>query len=108
MKILHLNVKREWFDMIHYFQKHEEYRDTSDYWYHRFRKYFSIKGDNTFHSHFGIPKGEKWKIVFSNGYTKDRDQTNRELIDISIGKGNTKWGAEKNKDYFVLRLGAKT
>jgi hypothetical protein len=107
MKILHLNVEKQWFDMIHYMQKPEEYRKLSDYWYSRFFKYFSIKGDNTFHSHFGIPKGEKWKVIFSNGYAKDRDQTERELKGISIGTGQAKWGAIQARRYFVLKLGAK-
>lgn len=107
MKTLHLNVKRQWFDMIHYFHKHEEYRELSDYWHNRFWKHFSIKGENTFHSHFGIPKGETWKIVFSNGYTKDRDQTERELKGIHVGSGSVKWGAKEGRRYFVLELGAK-
>ena len=107
MKILHLNVEKRWFDMIHYMQKPEEYRKLSDYWYSRFFKHFSIKGETTFHSHFGIPKGQKWKVIFSNGYAKDRDQTERELIDISIGIGQSKWGAIQARRYFVLKLGAK-
>lgn len=44
-------------------------------------------------------------VTFSNGYAKDRPQIVVELKDVRIDVGVEKWGAEKNKLYFVLMLG---
>jgi len=87
---LHLNLKREWFDMIQAGIKLEEYRDLSDYWKVRMvkAKAYNVK-----------------TITFSNGYAKDRDQFVIELKYITIRTGIIEWGAEKGKVYFCLHLG---
>ena len=41
MKILHLTLKKEWFDMILSGEKLEEYRDIKDYWTTRLVEYYS-------------------------------------------------------------------
>lgn len=35
MKILHLTLKKKWFDMILSGEKKEEYRDTKEFWLRR-------------------------------------------------------------------------
>ncbi len=44
-------------------------------------------------------------ITFSNGYSRDRPQFEIEFKGIEIREGNSKWGAEPGKKYFVLKLG---
>ena len=87
MKTLHLNLKRKWFDMILSGEKKEEYRDIKPYWTKRFNNF-------CFET-----------ITFSNGYSKNRDQFEIEVFGLSIKTGLKKWGAEKDKLYFVLILG---
>ena len=59
-----------------------------------FKEKFNIKGFDT--------------ITFSNGYAKNRDQFEIEILGIDIREGNTDWGAEKGLKYFVLELGKIT
>ena len=90
-RILHLNLKKQWFDMIASGEKKEEYRNINDYWYTRLAKFNEVQeGD---------------KIIFSNGYSKDRRQMEVELLNAICSQGNPAWGAEKGTIYFVLRLG---
>lgn len=90
MKTLHLNLKKEWFDMILSGEKKEEYRELTDYWKKRFSN--------------AKAKGIK-HITFSNGYAKDRRQMIVLVRYIRIGTGVDVWGAEKNTDYFCCILG---
>ena len=102
MKTLTLSLKKKWFDMIKSGEKKEEYRDgsTSFYWANRLRerkktsdgwKYGDFK-------HFD-------RLVFTLGYPK-ADDTERRLVfknpRIRIGEGKPEWGAEPNKQYFVI------
>lgn len=91
METLHLNLKKEWFDMVLARIKKEEYRDLSDYWKKRFEKVKKL----------GIKT-----ITFSNGYAKNRRQMIVDISYIKIGEGVTEWGAEPGKTYFVICLGA--
>lgn len=95
----HLNVKRKWFDMILSGEKPEEYREIKTYWETRFWHLFpqELNGE-TF-----LPIVDS--ITFSNGYSKDRPQFEIELLGIEKGYGKPEWGAEPNKEYFVLKLG---
>lgn len=95
----HLNLKKEWFDMILSGVKKQEYRDVSDYWKSRFEKLFPMEYLGETYS----PIIET--ITFSNGYAKDRRQFEIEWKGTMIGPGKTEWGAEKGKEYFVLQLG---
>jgi len=108
-KLLHLNLKKKWFDMIATGEKKEEYRDIKDYYYSRMVDYISN------HSHlYNQPhllkasdfrsKQYDW-IVFKNGYQKDAPTIYVELLGIEIKKGKKEWGAEEGKYYFTLKLG---
>jgi len=85
--ILHLNLKKKWFDMIVSGEKKEEYRDITAYWARR----FSIAADAVI-------------ICFSNGYAKNRPQVFVECTDLHIGIGKKEWGAS-GKEQFILSLG---
>lgn len=91
LNAIHLNLIGKWFDLIYSGEKFEEYRDIKPSW------------TNCFEKHDMLKKVEV--VIFSNGYRKDRRQFIVELQNLSIGQGNTEWGAEKGKDYYVLKLG---
>lgn len=96
--ILHLNLKKKWFDMILSGEKKEEYRECSPYWIKRLRiTRIKIKG-SLYHPTDII-------ICFSNGYQKDRDQFYIECKGLSVGYGRINWGAKMEQQYFILCLG---
>ncbi len=98
-KTLHLNLKKEWFDMILKGEKKQEYRELKEYWEKRFEMLFPIE----YLGKTYIPIVET--IVFSNGYTKDRRQFEIEWKGTMVGTGKPEWGAEKDKEYYVFQLG---
>ena len=87
MKILHLTLKKKWFDMIASGEKKQEYREIKPYWSKRLiDKKYDV-------------------ILFRNGYHKDAPKLLIPLTRIWIGYGKTKWGAPLNKEVFILSLG---
>jgi len=87
MNILHLTLKKKWFDMILSRQKKEEYREIKEYWNVRFSK-------------------KKYDIIkFTNGYGKDKPSFTIELEELLIGLGLTQWGGVPNRIVYILRLG---
>ncbi|WP_338761923.1 hypothetical protein WAF17_16550 [Bernardetia sp. ABR2-2B] len=95
-KTLQLNLTKKWFDMILSGQKSEEYRSITDYWVRRLCQ--KVKNGQYTIKHFD-------SIIFSNGYSKTRPKFEIELKSIEIAQGKEEWGAEKDKNYFVLKLG---
>lgn len=95
--ILHLNLKKRWFDMILSGEKKEEYREISQYWTSRLSANITIKGKSY--------RPAEVIICFSNGYRKDRRQFYIECTGLLVGRGRQWWGADAGKDYFVLYLG---
>ena len=76
MKILHLTLKKKWFDLIKSGKKKVEYREDKPYWQKRL-----LDGD-------GIPK--EFDIVrFKNGYAKDSPTMDVEFRGITFS--GTKW-----------------
>ena len=108
MKILHLPLKKQWYEMIESGVKTEEYREIKPYWKQRLLKYGNTWGDyglvmETYKKGFLL--FEKYdKVIFSYGYTK-RTMT-FEIEGISIGKGNPNWGAPE-EEVFIIKLGAR-
>lgn len=104
MKILHLTLKKKWFDMIASGEKKEEYREVKPYW----EKRLGTKGwinagtpscSETYHFH-------KWDIVrFRNGYAKDAPTMDVEFRHITKCIGFPKWGAVGGVEYFTIQLG---
>ena len=89
---LHLNLHKQWFDMIRSGQKKEEYRDNTLYW----RKKLLT----------GLAPIKYDYITFSNGYAKNRAQYLVKVEGMTFAEGKTEWGAKKYQKYFVIRLGA--
>jgi len=101
-KILHLTLKRKWFDLIASGEKKEEYRELKTYWIKRLSKYgflvpANVKERDTF-IQFDI-------IQFRIGYSKTAPMMQVECKGIDIGEGNPDWGAKPNEEYFIIKLG---
>lgn len=111
MKILDLPLKAKWYEMIESGNKKEEYREIKKYWIGRLAKcggrnsyektgfyckkaicFSCITRGNGFH-----PK-EYTHVCFRFGYTKRTMLF--ELESITIGVGNTNWGAPDNECVF--------
>lgn len=102
--MLTIPIKRKWFNMILSGEKKEEYREIKPYWTKRFLKTdIEFKQDAIINSmragHCGFIK----TVIFKNGYGKNSPQIQC-MVDITIGKGFKIWGAEPNKEYYVLKI----
>lgn len=120
MKKLHLNLIRKWFDLIAKNEKKEEYREITPYWIGRLIWYHRGKKDPTYKEfvedvianpetidsrYLNLQLAEFAvfsDIVFSNGYSKTRDQMVYRGGAVTIKKGKKEWGAEPGKYYFVI------
>ena len=90
-KILHIPIKKKWFDMIKSGEKKEEYREITKHWCSRLVNGMGYR---------------KYDIVrFRNGYGKNVPQMDVECLGIHGGGGKPEWGAEEGKAYFVIHLG---
>lgn len=88
MKILHLILKKKWFDMILSGEKKEEYREIKPYWTKRFfNKDGSTKDYNI--------------IRFKNGYNPDSPMFDIDFKGIRIGKGKPEWGGDEYNVYII-------
>ncbi len=87
LKVLHLTLKKSWFDMILSGVKKEEYREMKPYWHKRLlnKKYDVIK--------------------FRNGYSKDAPTMTVEFKELMSGLGIMEWGALPAQPVYILRLG---
>lgn len=103
-QVLHLTLKKKWYDLIASGDKTEEYREIKEYWKNRL-----ILDHNPVHQQWNerqLPPFKNYDVVvFKNGYSKEAPTMIVELNAFSIGFGNEKWGAEPNEKYFVLHLG---
>lgn len=118
-KILHLPLKKEWYEMIESLIKPDEYRGITAYWIVRlFRdengRRIAKRTANFLASNVEILKEwvELGKLVFkpfnfvkfSYGYTKRTMLF--ELEKFTIGKGNAVWGAP-DEEVFIIHLGKR-
>lgn len=88
--MLVLPIKKKWFDMIASGEKKEEYREKKPYYDKRLVKYFDEVDWPRF-------------VVFRNGYSKKSPQI-KCLCRLKVDTGKKKWGAEKGKRYYVLKI----
>lgn len=89
MRILHLTLKKKWFDMIASGEKREEYRELKPYWHKRL-----------------MGKGKTYDAIkFRNGYSKDSPTMVVELKEICSSLGIVEWGAPEGQPVYILRLG---
>ena len=101
MEILKLTLKKKWYDLIASGVKKEEYREIKPYWINR----LCIKSSETINS-YDIKKYDY--VEFTNGYLKNSPKVVFEIKNITIREGKIEWGAEPDKDCFVIELGKKT
>lgn len=128
-RILHLVLKRKWWDMIESGEKPDEYRDFTDYWIKRlcdnptFDKDGKIIGrkqidDYTLKmcKHKGLDMAQMFRngnmipkeydaVCFHRGYTNVTMLY--EFKGTSIGYGNPAWGAPTDKEVFIIKLGKR-
>ena len=103
-----LPIKRKWFDMILSGEKKEEYREIKPYYETRFTNLFKmtvkdgklVKIPDPF---MEIPDTPVQTITFRNGYSKDSPALEAECT-LSVGEGKPEWGAELNKEYYILHI----
>jgi hypothetical protein len=95
MKVLHLTLKKKWFDMIASGEKKEEYREIKPYWASRFNPTGNL-----------LDPCRDFNIVeLKNGYSKNAPTIRLYCKEITIDEGREEWGAEPNKEYYVIKLG---
>lgn len=122
-KILHLTLKKKWFDMILSGEKKEEYRDINNYWMPRliefkvaeeFKGEHNVDLENMFYDRINFSWAEIFKsyyaktktfdvIKFKNGYSKNAREMTVECSGVSIGEGNSQWGG--GNESFVIAIG---
>ena len=98
--VLHLVLKRKWYDMIERGEKREEYRDETPYWYTRILNWYN-KWDS---------KGVHGKVVsFSRGYRKPTMHFKASFIlpyIVGMERPNPlhpEWG-EPSTPHYVIKL----
>lgn len=88
VKVLHLVLKKKWYEMQERGEKTEEYREMKPYWCKRL---LDQSGNVKQYTH----------VCFHYGYTQ-RCFINR--IDcIYIGRGYTEWGAPADRNVFIIK-----
>lgn len=99
--MLILPIKKKWFEMIKSGEKKEEYREIKSYWTSRF-----LGKELDFED---LPKvclsqcEPILTVVFRNGYRADSPKIKCKCR-LKIGKGKEEWGAEPNKEYYILEI----
>ena len=92
--MLILPIKKKWYDMILSGEKKEEYRELKPYYQKRFKNLWQG-------SLIGF--AAKRKVMFRNGYSK-HSPSFIATVTLDIGMGNTEWGAEEEKTYYILKI----
>ncbi len=87
--MLILPIKKKWFDMIVSGEKKEEYREIKPYWTSRLTRH--------------LPMWETGSVKFRNGYGNNRPTIRCHVV-LYKGRGKEEWGAEPNKEYYVLEI----
>jgi hypothetical protein len=96
MKILHLTLKKKWFDMILSGEKKEEYREVKTFWFSRLSE-----------NNFGLQFKEFDAIHFYNGGSPSLKYPNFkiECLGIEFGKAVPEWSDNWQGEVFVIKLG---
>lgn len=85
-KVLHLSVKKQWFDMISAGEKTEEYREIKPYWIKRLTTNCEVAYDVAAETYCGKVLYRPYThVLFINGYRKDSPRIEKEIESITIG-----------------------
>lgn len=110
IKILHLNLKKKWFDLIDKGIKKEEYREIKPYWEKRLIDYKALK------DHYQAIALKRYMLgiwtdvckAFPKGYTHVliRYGYTKQFIIFTIGEikfgiGNPDWGAPSDSVFII-------
>ena len=110
IKILHLNLKKKWFDLIDKGIKKEEYREIKPYWEKRLVDYKALKANyqaialKRYMLGFwtdvckAFPKGYT-HVLIRYGYTKQFIIFT--IGEIKFGIGNPDWGAPSDSVFII-------
>ena len=93
--MLTLPIKKKWFDLILSGEKKEEYRELKPYYTTRFK--------NVWNGSLLNCETSKKEIMFRNGYSKNSPSFIASCT-LDIGTGKKEWGAEPEKEYYILRI----
>lgn len=109
-KVLHLILKRKWWDMIASGEKKEEYRAFNEYWTKRLLL-LTEQGQKKVHYFGNLDEEEiiEYKdfdaICFHKGYTNTTMTFENEGMEINYGR--EEWGAPKDELVFIIKLGKR-
>lgn len=103
MSVLHLTLKKKWFDMIASGEKNEEYRELKDYWCNR----FCVKDWHRFYLEYFEKAINLYPdvVLFRNGYGKNAPEILIECRGITIGKARPEWSDNYTDHVFIIKLG---
>ena len=110
VKILHLVLKKKWYEMQERDEKTEEYREITPYWIkrlvdtHRLGRKMLSNVPDVAASLIGsgcVQMKPYTHVCFHYGYTQ-RCFINR-IDSISIGRGCPGWGAPEDRDVFIIK-----
>ena len=105
--MLTLPIKCKWLDMIRSGKKKEEYRDIKQYYTRRFRSFMTYAPWSDEYTVAVIRaagnEGVPYRAILRGGYSLMSPAI---LVTgtLVIGTGKPEWGAEKGKEYYVLRI----
>jgi len=100
-KILHLTLKKKWFDMILSGEKKEEYREIKPYW----GKIFSAHWCKAEKVKCNPPFKDYDIVEFKNGYQKNSPKVKVKFLGIEIGNAKPEWSDNWEGTVFVIKLG---
>jgi hypothetical protein len=94
-KVLHLTLKKKWFDMIASGEKKEEYREIKPYWISRLT-----------YNYDGLKLYENYEyIIFRNGYSEKAPSIIVKCLGISKGQAKPEWSDNWQGEVFIIKLG---
>lgn len=103
-RVLHLTLKKRWFDMILSGEKKEEYREIKPYWERRLLHYSFGEKERRFVFHDMEVLYDF--IIFRNGYSKNSRMMKVQYMGVQVGIPAFKWyGSKTDKELFVISLG---
>jgi hypothetical protein len=120
MNILHLTIKKKFFDMIASGEKLEEYRSIKSYWIARLISKSGLKSEGYKESDLtpivldfikSFPENvrqicKKFDAVeFKNGYNKNSPCMIVEFKGLDIGEARPEWSDNWKGDVFRIKLG---